>query len=282
MRTRVIPAAVLGSSGRRQFHLAGVVAPAPRLAVVGSRAAHRCFRDAVEPIVHAAGRRGWSIVSGGALGIDGDAHAAALEAGVPQLAVLPCGPDRPYPPRHEPLFERIASAPGSGVVFAHPPGTEPCRSMFASRNATVVGLSMAVLVVEAAPRSGTMLTATLARRSGRARAVVSGSAGAAILAADGAHALAWNPQEPQRLVRRVDGWLAAVERGDVAEPEPEPESESWPEHLAWLRESLSTAGPAGLSLEQLPSPREALVALTEAQVLGLVVERASGRYVAAT
>ncbi|MEM7153240.1 MAG: DNA-processing protein DprA [Myxococcota bacterium] len=280
MRTRIVPAAALGSSGHQEYHLAGTLAPGPRLAVVGSRAAHRGFRDAVEPIVYAAGRRQWSIVSGGALGIDGDAHAAALEAEVPQLAVLPCGPDQPYPPRHVPLFERIAAAPGSGVLFAHGPGTVPCRGMFASRNAIVVGLAAAVVVVEAAARSGTMLTATLARRGRRARAVVSGSPGAAILGAEGAHVLAWDPQQPQRLVRRVDAWLAAVERGDAVEPEPPHEAEAWPEHLQWLQGSLREAGPAGLSLEHLPSPREALVALTEAQVLGLVVERASGRYVA--
>ncbi|MEX1369155.1 MAG: DNA-processing protein DprA, partial [Nannocystaceae bacterium] len=167
MHATAVPPGALGLSGRRDLYLHGALPPPPRLAVVGSRAAHRRLRDAVEPIVHAAGRRRWSIVSGGAVGIDADAHAAALEAGIPQLAVLPCGPDRAYPPQHAPLFLHIGQATDSGVLYAHAPGTEPSRGMFASRNAIVVALCDAVVVVEAAPRSGTMLTASLALRKAR-------------------------------------------------------------------------------------------------------------------
>jgi len=268
----------LGLRGRHAFHLAGELPPPPRLAVVGSRAAHRCFRDAVEPLVHAAGRRGWSIASGGAVGIDGDAHAAALAAEVPQLAVVPCGPDRAYPPQHAPLFEQIAAAPGSGVLYVHPPGTVPVRAMFASRNAVMVKLCDAVAVIEAAPRSGTMITAALARRRGLPRAVITGSPGAALLVAEGAHALAWDPAEPEALVRAVDAWLRAAAKGEAP---PVPEAPAWPEHLVWLQAALVSAGPVGLGLETLPSPRAALVALTEAEAHGLVVEIAAGRWVAA-
>jgi DNA protecting protein DprA len=287
VRTSSLRPETLGLRGRHDFHLAGELPPPPRLAVVGSRAAHRCFRDAVEPLVHAAGRRGWSVVSGGAVGIDADAHAAALAADVPQLAVLPCGPDRAYPPQHAPLFEHVAAAARSGVLYAYPPGTVPVRAMFASRNAVMVALCDAVVVVEATPRSGTMITAALARRYGRPRAVITGSPGAAVLVAQGAHPLPWDAaaphagpadQGPEALVRAMDEWLRAAGRGEAP---PAPAALPWPEHLQWLREALATAGPVGLVLETLPVPRTALSALTEAEALGLVVELAAGRWVAA-
>lgn len=269
---------MLGLRGSRELHLAGVLPPPPRLAVVGSRAAHRELRDAVQPLVHAAGQRGWSIVSGGAVGIDADAHAAALAAGVPQLAVLPCGPDRVYPVQHAPLFQAVAAASRSGVLYAHPPGTEPTRGMFASRNAVIVALCDAVVVVEAAPRSGTMHTATMTGRRRVPLAVVRGSPGAAMLVAKGAHALPWSPAAPHELRRAVEAWLHAVARG---EPPPPPAVAPWPEELRWLQQALVDAGAAGLDAESLPSPRTALVALARAEELGLVVERAAGRWVAA-
>lgn len=265
--------------GRRDFHLAGALPPLPRLAVVGSRAAHRRFREAVPVLVGAAGAAGFSIVSGGAVGIDGDAHQAALEAGVPQLAVLPCGPDRAYPPQHAPLFQRVAAASGSGVLHAHPPGTVPTRGMFASRNAIVVALSQAVVVVEATPRSGTMITAALAARKQRARAVVAGSSGAAVLAGEGAHVLPWDPASPQGLADAAAAWLRATARG---EPAPAAEAVPWPEHLRWLREAIEAAGPRGLDLDGLASPRAAMLAIIDAESLGLVVERTAGRWAIAT
>ncbi len=278
MHTRSVSAGALGLTGRRDYHLAGELPPPPRLAVVGSRAAHRAFRDAVAPLVAAAGQQGWSILSGGAVGIDGDAHAGALAAEIPQLAVLPCGPDRAYPPQHRPLFERVAAAARSGVLYAQAPGTVPARAMFASRNAIVVALCDAVVVVEANPRSGTMITAELARRRGRPRAVIAGSPGAAVLVGQGAHPLRWDPLAPHELARELEAWLRAAARG---EPPPPPAVAAWPEHLEWLREAVAAAGSAGLQLDALPSLRTALAALTEAEGLGLVVELAAGRWVAA-
>lgn len=278
VQTSLVLPEALGLRGRHPFHLAGELPPPPRLAVVGSRAAHRSFRDAVEPLVHAAARRRWSIVSGGAVGIDGDAHAAALAAEVPQLAVVPCGPDRAYPPQHAPLFAQVATAACSGVLYAHPPDTTPTRGMFASRNAVMVALCDAVVVVEAAPRSGTMLTAAIARRRRVPQAVITGSSGAALMVAQGAHALPWEPARPEALVRAAEAWLRAVARGEAPPPAAAAE---WPEHLQWLRAALASAGPVGLVLETLASPRKALGALTEAEALGLVVEVAAGRWVAA-
>lgn len=127
--------------------LAGELPTRPRLGIVGSRAALRSLMVAVPWIVETAGAAGFAVVSGGALGIDGAVHHAALGRGVPQLAVLPCGEDRPYPPLHVGLFEAIASAPASGVLFAQPRGMCPSRAMFASRNALVAALADALVVV---------------------------------------------------------------------------------------------------------------------------------------
>ncbi|MGB1015634.1 MAG: DNA-processing protein DprA, partial [Nannocystaceae bacterium] len=173
--THVIPAASLGLSARRSFHLAGQVPKSPRLAVVGSRAAHRRFVRACHPIAEAARELGWSLISGGALGIDAAAHRAAIDVGLPQVAVLPCGSDQIYPPGNRRLMAEILEQPDSGILFAHPPGTKTVRAMFASRNAVVVGLADAVVVVEAAMRSGSTLTGRLARRSKTRLAAIVGS-----------------------------------------------------------------------------------------------------------
>jgi DNA protecting protein DprA len=278
VHTQVIHPGALGLGGSRPLHLAGELPPPPRLAVVGSRAAHRPYRAAVPWLVRGAGRAGWSVVSGGAVGIDGDAHAAALGEGVPQLVVLPCGPDRAYPPQHAPLFRDVAAAPRSGVLYAHPPGTAPARGMFASRNAVIVALCDAVVVVEASVRSGTMITAALAARRGRPRAIIPGSPGAALLLAQGAHALGWEPGRAEEPAADVEAWLRAVARGEPPAPPP---ATAWPEHLGWLQQALAEAGAEGLCVESLPSPRTALPALVEAEGRGLVVERAAGRFIAA-
>lgn len=250
-------AAELGLPGAAAWHCTGELPPAPRLAIVGSRAAHRRVLSVLPSLVAAAAARGFAVVSGGARGIDRAVHEAALAAGVPQLAVLPCGPDRPYPPEHAPLFAAIAAAPGSAVLFAHPPGTAPHRKMFASRNAIVVAAAAAVIVAEAAPRSGSWGTGRLALRRAPTAALV-GSPGCAALIAAGARAL---PDDPASLRGEAEAWLADP-RG-VAGP-------TWPAELRWLADALRAAGPRGLALDDLPDPTQACTALLTAELAGLV------------
>src|SRR5690606_21535568 len=96
---------------------------------------------------------------------DAAAHLATLEAGGATVAVLGTGPDIAYPVRHRPLLDRIA---GTGaVVSEHLPGTGPLRQHFPSRNRILAGLSLGTLVVEAAERSGALITARLAAEVGR-------------------------------------------------------------------------------------------------------------------
>lgn len=191
---RRIDAAHLGLPGSRRFVVWGQVPTQVErgervLSVVGSRAALRRLCDRTADVVQAAGRLGCAVVSGGALGIDGAAHRAALAHGVPQLLVHPCGPDHLYPEAHVDLIHAVARAPDSAVLFAVPEGTPPTRGLFASRNAIVVGLSRAIVVVQAGLRSGTMNSARLARREGIGVGTFDASPGGRALLGAGAQLL---------------------------------------------------------------------------------------------
>jgi len=253
----------------KPLEVAGVVPPRPRLAVVGSRAALRALASAVAPILRAAAGQGFAVVSGGALGIDAQVHRGALASGHPQIAVLPCGPDRIYPADHEALVRDIAAAPHSAVVFAQPSGKQPSRGMFVSRNAVVVALVDAVLVVQAEVRSGSATTGTLALRKALPTAAIVGTNGCADLVARGATALGWDEAAPDRLIASVEAWL----RG-------EPETVAWPASLERLRTALSSAGPKGATLDELGGPAMAVM-LWQAEALGLVGETTPGRWIAA-
>ncbi|MDS1270622.1 DNA-processing protein DprA [Lipingzhangella sp. LS1_29] len=144
------------------------------VAVVGSRAASDYGRHVASELAYGLGERGWSILSGGAFGIDGAAHHAALvsAAAAPvasrsggTIAVLPCGIDRSYPRAHERLFGRIAAA---GTLLTElPPGAAPSRHGFLVRNRLIAALTPGVVVVEAGRRSGALSTVQHALRLNR-------------------------------------------------------------------------------------------------------------------
>jgi predicted Rossmann fold nucleotide-binding protein DprA/Smf involved in DNA uptake len=246
--------------------IAGVLPPRPRLAIVGSRAAHKRFRQLVPIAIEQLQALGWALVSGGALGIDGDAHRAALAVGVAQLAVLPCGPDRPYPPGHRDLFAAMLADGRSAILYCQPSGRAPTTGMFVSRNRHVVAIADAVLVIEAAQPSGTLYTGRQALRRGIPTAAVIGSRGAAVLIGRGARAL---PPEPAPFATALRDWLSQRASDDAA----------WPIHLSPLRDELAAASPQGIRIDRSPDPIATACALTEAELLGLVVESAPGVWV---
>jgi len=272
----IVTAQELGLTGTGSWPLHGTLPPFPRLAVVGSRAASRAALACVPALVAAAGARGHALVSGGARGVDGAMHRAALAAGLPQLAIVPCTPGDPYPPEHAALFAAIAAAPGSGVMFTRPEGLHNTRGIFASRNRIVVGVASALVVVQALPRSGSWGTGRMALRDGRRTAAVLGPAGCADLIAHGATAL---PCEPGTIGAAVLRWLDAGPGGpggpgSMANP-------TWPEDLRWLGDLLASAGPRGLGLDDLAEETTAAnanAALLSAELLGLVLESPQGRY----
>lgn len=139
---------------------------APSVAVVGTRRASGYGRSAATEIADELARAGVTVVSGLALGVDGQAHAAALDAGGRSAAVLPSPLDRVYPPRHRELARRLVA--GAGVVLSElPPGSLTGKPDFARRNRIIAGLARAVVVVEAPDRSGALLTAAAAVELGR-------------------------------------------------------------------------------------------------------------------
>lgn len=141
------------------------------VAVVGARNASLNGRRLAEAIARDLGRAGWVVVSGLARGIDAAAHAGSLETGT--VAVLAGGIDTVYPEENRDLQARIGEA--GAIVAEMPVGTEPQARHFPRRNRIVSGLSRGVLVVEAAPRSGSLITARLALDQGREVLAVPGS-----------------------------------------------------------------------------------------------------------
>ncbi|MFE9775692.1 DNA-processing protein DprA [Streptomyces sp. NPDC005931] len=135
------------------------------VAVVGARACTEYGAHMAATLAAGLAERGWVVVSGGAYGVDGAAHRGALGAGGATVAVLACGVDRPYPRGHAGLIHRIAE---QGVVIGElAPGEHPTPSRFILRNRVIAALTRGTVVVEAALRSGSLVTARAARRLGR-------------------------------------------------------------------------------------------------------------------
>ncbi len=145
----------------------GVYQPCDELAVavVGTRHPTQAGRTVTEQLARALASVGVTVVSGLARGIDGAAHRGALEAKGRTLAVLGCGIDQTYPPEHKALRRQIE---GHGAVLSELPwGAAPLAHHFPRRNRIISGLSVGVLVTEAAARSGSLITARLAAEQGR-------------------------------------------------------------------------------------------------------------------
>jgi DNA processing protein len=132
----------------------------PAVAVVGTRSPTAYGRRWTELLVRGLVEAGCSVVSGMALGIDGVAHRAALNAGGRTIAVLGTGVDVVYPPRHQSLYDAICTQ--GAVVSEFPPGTQPAKEHFPRRNRTIAGLCQATLVLEAPERSGALITTRFA------------------------------------------------------------------------------------------------------------------------
>lgn len=162
----------------------------PAVAIVGSRSHTRYGADVAARLAIEASRAGLVVVSGMARGLDAVAQSAALDAGGATVSVLGSGVDVVYPSRNRTLYQRVL---GSGALLSEaPPGTLPHPGAFPRRNRIISGLAAAVIVVEAAQGSGTLITVECALEQGREVLAVPGpitsstSAGTNRLIRDGA------------------------------------------------------------------------------------------------
>ncbi len=175
----------------------------PQVAIVGSRAATAAGREVAFDFAAQLAAHGFAITSGLAAGIDAAAHRGALAAGGITIAVCGTGLDRVYPAEHRELADRIAAA--GSLVSEFPTATPPAAHNFPQRNRLMSGLSRGVLVIEAASRSGSLITARLAGEQGREVMAVPGSIHNPL--ARGCHRLI---KDGAALVETVDDVLAAL------------------------------------------------------------------------
>jgi DNA processing protein len=258
----------------------------PQLAIVGSRnPTHTGQALAREFAAHLASF-GLTITSGLATGIDGAAHQGAIEAGGATLAVTGTGLDRVYPARHRDLAHRVAE--NGALVTEFPPGTAPLAANFPRRNRLISGLSLGTLVVEAALRSGSLITARSALEQGREVFAIPGSIhnplarGCHALIRDGAKLVETGDHILEELASQITGLLAPDgRRAAVAMPSGQPQQAG--ELSAEYRQLLEFMEHDAVSVDQLVersglTPEEVSSMLLVLELDGHLVSGAGGRY----
>ena len=196
----------------------------PAVAIVGSRAATAYGKRISFELARELSGRGICVVSGMALGIDGQAHAGALAGGGATIGVLGCGADVVYPPQHAGLFEEVSR--GGLLVTEYPLSTRPEGFRFPERNRIISGLSLGVVVVEASLKSGSLITAGLALEQGREVFAVPGRIDS--VKSQGAHRLL---QQGAKLVHSVDDILEEFSLAGMFAEMPRPETPVSPSEL---------------------------------------------------
>jgi DNA processing protein len=236
------------------------------VAVVGARAASGSGCARARVLARELAEKGVVVISGGAFGIDAAAHEGALEAAAaPTFAVFGCGVDVTYPDRHGRLFARIAAK--GGLLSEYAPGTPPRAGQFPARNRIIAALGDAVVVVEAAHRSGALITAALARSLGIPVLAVPGSSGTDRLLQKG---------QASPVTSAADVEEALAGRGPVSSAEAEPPAGTVAALVAALREGAAT--PAALSRKiGLPLPA-VMAALVEAELDGWLFRIPGNQY----
>jgi DNA processing protein len=158
--------------GRGDPALLEAIEPQGAVAIVGSRRATSYGREMARDLARELARSGLVVISGMAFGIDACAHRGVLDAGGKTIAVLGCGPDTAYPAAHRALWRTIVET--GAVISELPPGSTPWRWSFPARNRVMAALAGMTVVVEAAARSGSLITADLAAELGRDLGAVPG------------------------------------------------------------------------------------------------------------
>lgn len=254
------------------------LAQRPCVAMVGARNASAAAVKLARDFALALAEEGFVVVSGLARGIDGAAHEGAIVA---TIGVIASGIDIAYPPQHRALQDRIAE---QGLLVAEqPPGTEPRGSHFPSRNRIIAGLALGTLVVEAAPKSGSLITARLAGEAGREVMAIPGSPldarshGCNQLIRDGA-VLVQAPEDVAELLRGFTGTPRSTfrEAATAYNHAPDDLADAEPADV----EALLTTAPVPVDelIRQSGAGAGAVqMALLELEISGRLVRHAGGR-----
>jgi DNA processing protein len=251
---------------------AGGEGSVPAVAVVGARRASATGLEVAQALGRGLAAAGVTVVSGLALGVDAAAHAGALAAEGPTLAVLGGGADVPYPQRSRHLYRELVER--HCVVSEMPPGFRAFKWSFPGRNRIIAALARLTVVVEAAERSGSLITADFAAQMGREVAAVPGSvvahhaAGSNALLRDGASVV----RHAQDVLDEVLG-IGHVRSAPVRDGS---------ELRASLRDVLRAVergrDTAGSLIGAGGDPSEIALALAELELLGYVRRDPAGRY----
>lgn len=248
------------------------------VAMVGARAATDYGRHVASDLAYGVASEGWTVVSGGAFGIDAASHLGALAAEGRTIAVLACGVDRPYPAGNSTMFERIAE---SGLLISEwPPGSEPQRHRFLIRNRVIAAATAGTVLVEAAARSGASQTMNRVLALNRPAMVVPGPVTSAMSV--GCHELLRNRPDAT-LVTEAAHILEAVGRiGEYwADPVRGP-TRRWDdldEESALVLEAVPRSGviaPEDLAARAGLAVRTVLRRLSLLELAGLVERREGG------
>ena len=248
----------------------------PMLAVVGSRnATVQGLRDA-EAFSQALGDAGLTIVSGLALGIDAAAHRGAVASQAGTVAVIGTGADRVYPARNEALARVIAE---KGVILGEfPLGTPALAANFPRRNRVIAGLGLGCLVVEAALRSGSLITARLAAESGREVFAIPGSIHSPL--SRGCHQLirqgAKLVESAQDILEELRWPSAPVTKADISRNPSVPHDRNGEQVLAFLGDAPCTIDT--LAVRSGLTPADLLAMLLPLELAGRVAQLPGGLY----
>jgi DNA processing protein len=241
------------------------------VAIVGARAASPYGTAVARSLASALGRAGVTVVSGMAHGVDSAAHAGALDAQAPTVAVLPGSAHRAYPQSRQALHRRIVAT--GAAVSELPPGTAVRRWMFPARNRIIAALAAMTIVVEAGERSGSLVTAGFARSLGRPLGAVPGqvtnprSAGPNTLLAEGATVV----RDAQDV---LDELFGAGARRALADARPQ-----LAEELSLLRAELAAGHDTATALLRAGlEPERGLAALASLELAGYVRREPGGRF----
>ncbi|WP_431469567.1 DNA-processing protein DprA [Sphingosinithalassobacter sp. LHW66-3] len=253
------------------------LAERPVVALVGARNASAAACRFARQLAHGLGEAGVTTASGLARGIDTSVHAGSIESGT--IGVIASGMDIAFPPENAELQERVAN---EGLLLTEqPPGTEPLARYFPARNRIIAGLALGTVVVEAAPRSGSLITARLATEAGREVMAVPGSPldpraqGCNLLIREGA-TLVQTVDDILEMIRPIDLRAVRAPASGWQAPPPEDASDSERSRITGL------LGPVPVAIDELIrqaglAPAVVQTVLLELELAGRLERHAGGR-----